>query len=252
MTTNLKISSNQNDSYKSFVALTTSKGLKDADVFLLSGEKLIREFLQKPNLKITHEIIRPGLSALTPSSTIQHIEFTVELFNAIDVLGTHFNILVVEQPQITMLDETALDSYAPYGIEVMMPIGDPGNLGALIRSCEAFGVARVILTREAAHPFLPKTVKASAGSILRIPLARTEKFTDLPTTFRDKVYALDMNGTPINDFVWPANAVLVVGEEGPGFGDMTFKNRITIPTRTVESLNVVVAASIALSCIPQK
>jgi TrmH family RNA methyltransferase len=142
-----------------------------------------------------------------------------------------------------VLESNALAGYAPRGIEVVMPVGDPGNLGALIRSCEAFAVPRAILTQEAAHPLLPKAVKASAGSVLRLPMLHGPALFEFP----DSCIALDTDGTPLDDFDWPANGLLVVGEEGPGFSAKKFKRRIRVPTQNVESLNVVVAASIALA-----
>ena len=97
-------------------------------------------------------------------------QLPADLFAQLDVLGTHFNILTIEQPEIATIND--IDAHKPRGMEVVLPIGDPGNLGALIRSCEAFSISRVILTKEAAHPFLPKTVKASVAAYLRTPLAR--------------------------------------------------------------------------------
>ena len=64
--------------------------------------------------------------------------------------------------------------------------------------------------------------------------------------------ALDLEGTPIDSFVWPDKALLLIGEEGPGLTAAPPATRIRIPTSGVESLNVVVAASIALSRIPQR
>jgi TrmH family RNA methyltransferase len=209
----------------------------------LSGEKLIREFLKKPHLKIIHEILAPGQTALLPGAAA--VQFSSSLFAQIDVLGTHFNILVLEQPAVPVLTPEEMTAYRPNGIELVAPLGDPGNLGALIRSCEAFAVPRVILSREAAHPFLPKAVKASAGSILRVPLARGPALAEFPAS----CIALDMEGDSIDSFNWPSQGLLLVGEEGPGFSAARFPTRIRIPTSGVESLNVVVAASIALSKI---
>jgi tRNA G18 (ribose-2'-O)-methylase SpoU len=239
----LKIESAQNATFKKLLSLTSSKGLKEEKLFLLSGEKLVREFLAKPGLKISHELTSRALKPLTKTDAIQ---LSPALFDQLDVLGTGFNILVLEQPSIAALKASDLASYRPKGIEVVLPVGDPGNLGALIRSCEAFGTPRVILTKEAAHPFLPKSVKASAGSVLRLRLAHGPALTDFPAN----CIALDMDGTPLKKFIWPANGLLVVGEEGPGLGKKgkpRFTNRIRIPTEGVESLNAVVAASIALA-----
>lgn len=240
------IESAHNETFKKLLSLTSSKGLKEEGLFLLSGEKLIAEFLKNRNLEIVHEIKTASHSLLTDAA--KAIELAAPLFDQIDVLGTHFNILVVEQPKLPTLTASDLSTYRPQGIEVVAPVGDPGNLGALIRSCEAFSIRRVILSREAAHPFLPKAVKASAGSVLRVPLARGPSLAEFP---RDSI-ALDMNGLSVNDFSWPSQGLLILGEEGPGLDAAKFQTRIRIPTTGVESLNVVVAASIALSRLPQK
>lgn len=240
------ITSFQNALFKKYLSLTSAKGLRQEGLFLLSGEKLVREFLTKPNLKIHAELCGARAAPLPRNAPaladVPCVEFSGELFAQIDVLGTHFNILVVKQPAIAMVSQEELPSYKPQGIEVVIPIGDPGNLGALIRSCEAFGVPRVILTQEAAHPFLPKAVKASAGSVLRVLLARGPALAEFP----ESAIALDTDGTPLDNFTWPMQGLLVVGEEG-GFGGKKFATRVRIPTQGVESLNAVVAASIALA-----
>lgn len=242
----LRIESQKNETFRRLLSLTGAKGLKEEKLFLLSGEKLVREFLRAPNLGIVHEIIAPNAAPLTQDAT-RHLQLTPELFRGVDVLGTHANILVLEQPAMAALTTGDLAAYKPQGIEVVVPTGDPGNLGALLRSCEAFGAPRVLLTQEAAHPFLPKAVKASAGSVLRLPLLQAPSLRDFP---RDCI-ALDMDGQPLGDFAWPANGLLVVGEEGPGLAGAesrgAFTQRIRIPTQGVESLNAVVAASIALA-----
>jgi TrmH family RNA methyltransferase len=240
----LTIESAQNASFKKFLSLTASKGLKKEGVFLLSGENLIREFLKQPRPKIHCELVTAKLAPLVKGADAKIARLAPELFAEIDTLGTHFNILVLEQPPMARLETDVLQHYKPQGIELVAPIGDPGNLGALIRSCEAFGVSRVILTEEAAHPFLPKSVKASAGSVLRLPLSRGPSLGEFP----DHCIALAMDGMPIDDFSWPSSGLLAVGEEGRGLGDKArFKQRIRIPTQGVESLNAAVAASIALA-----
>jgi TrmH family RNA methyltransferase len=242
----MTIESAQNETFKKLLSLTSSKGLKDEGLFLLSGEKLIREFLKNSRLKVVYEIVGPGQKPLTQG--IKLLELAGFLFSRLDVLGTHFNILVLEQPHMPDLTAADMASYTPGSIEVAAAIGDPGNLGALIRSCEAFAVSRLILSREAAHPFLPKSVKASAGSVLRVPMARGPALAEFPRT----CIALDQNGTSIDAFAWPERGILLLGEEGPGFSSAEFPTRVRIPTTGVESLNVVVAASIALSRLPKR
>lgn len=240
------IESAQNDTFKELLSLTTSKGLKETGSFLLCGEKLVREFLRAPGLEIVAEVTTPAHAPLVGAA--RQIVLAPTLFAQLDVLGTHFNLLVLKQPVVPVMTAADMADYQPRGIELVAPVGDPGNLGALIRCAEAFGVPRVILAQQAAHPFLPKVVKASAGSVLRVPLARGPALQDFP----DSCLALDLDGVAINEFVWPERGLLLLGEEGPGVNSRRFKTRITIPTVGVESLNVVVAAGIALSRLPLK
>jgi RNA methyltransferase, TrmH family len=242
----MPITSAQNETYKRLLSLTSAKGLKKEGWFLLSGEKLTREFLQHQKLKVVYEVVTAKMKTLVHAA--ETLLMSHELFDELDVLGTHFNILVVAQPKMDVLKESDLASYKPKGIEAVIPIGDPGNLGALLRSCEAFGVPRAILTQEAAHPFLPKAVKASAGSVWRLPLCRGPALKDFPAN----CIALDMKGDNLYSFRWPKNGLLAVGEEGSGLGSAQFKQTVRIPTQGVESLNAVVAASIAFADMSRK
>ncbi|HEU0118142.1 MAG TPA: RNA methyltransferase [Alphaproteobacteria bacterium] len=235
----LKIDSKANAHFKRAESLTTSKGLKKEGLFLLSGEKLVREFLKSPDLDLIAEIVPPKGKPVSRAKDV--FQFASALFDEVDVLGTGSNILVLKQPKMEAIKD--IDAHKPRGIEAVIPVGDPGNLGALLRSCEAFGVPRVILTQEAAHPFLPKSVKASAGSVLRLPILRGPALKEFP----DNCIALDAKGEPLKKFKWPQDGMLVVGEEGQGLGSKPFKRRISIPTENVESLNAVVASSIALA-----
>lgn len=234
------IDSAHNATFKKYQSLTTAKGLKKEGLFLLSGEQLVREYLKAPSLELVAELIHPKLKPVTTAAAIQ---LALPLFNDIDAVGTGFNILVLRQPPIEKMDAAELRAQKPKGIELVVPTGDPGNVGALIRSAEAFGVTRVILAEEAANPYLPKAVKASAGSILRVRLARGPALKEFP----ENCVALDASGQSVHNYAWPRNMRLVVGEEGRGLGAARFKHTLSIPTQGVESLNAVVAASVALA-----
>jgi TrmH family RNA methyltransferase len=207
------------------------------------GEKLIREFLEnqtKPEFakfKIKSELIFEDLKPLTKKTSI--FKLAKGLFNELDFVGTHFNLLLLELPEIESFDE----SEAPQGLELVCPLGDPGNLGAVIRSALAFNAKKIVLTEEAAFPYSPKVVKASAGAVLQMPIVRAGPLKN----FAEKeLYALDMVGSDISEFRWPKNMRLLIGEEGPGLKDMKGLMKLKINTGAVESLNATVAASIAL------
>jgi len=238
----MPVSSKANPQFQSFLSLTKSKGLKEEGQFLLSGDALISEFLRKPHLPIVSEILTEKMSRRTSHSQTKPLVLSSELFRQIDALGTDAPILVLQQPKI--LTWKALPSSK--GLTLLCPLGDPTNLGALARSAEAFGVQNFVLLQEAAHPFLPKSVKSSAGSITRLTLHRGPSLRELAALNLFPLVGLDMRGESLGKFTWPENVYLLVGEEGAGLPQIPKMKIISIPTQTVESLNATVAASLAL------
>lgn len=241
----LEIGSKDNPTFRKLKNLLTSKGIKEDKSFFVMGEKLIQDFLHKPNaqFKIKNVIAFEGHEfPLLPSQ----IKLKKDLFNEIDVLGTHYPMLVLEHREF----ETFNFQESPQGLEIISPLGDPKNLGALARSAVAFGASKLILTHDSCHPYLPHTIKASAGSILNIPVFLTPlKMNQIPMVGNN--IALDLKGKSLNDFSWPKDLRLLLGEEGPGL-DIADDQRkkiqfLNIPTASaVESLNATVSASIAL------
>lgn len=252
----IEISSKTNDHFRRWTDLSSARGIKKHQEFILMGKKLIEEFCENPTFNVKAEIIHEDLSPLTTSTAslkgkrIPVFKLPKALFNEVDTIGTHFNLFVLEPREIPQLPEAAKTQ----GLEVLCPLGDPANLGAMARSAVAFGATKLILTDESCNPYHPKAIKASAGAILKVPLFRVGKFTDFVTNNED-VYALDMKGENVASFPWPKNIRLAVGEEGPGFSGLKGLKRLAVSTQGVESLNATVAASIALfsySCSHKK
>ncbi len=244
----IEISSNTNDHFRRWMDLSQSRGIKKHGEFILMGDKLIAEFLKKPNFKIKAEIIHEGHTPLTPPLAAQIgrvplFKLPKALFNEVDVIGTHFNLLVLEPKPLEILNVKS----AAQGLEIVCPLGDPSNLGAIARSALAFDVTRLILTEESCTPYHPKAIKASAGALLNLPLVKTVKLADFVAQ-TEGIYALDMKGENVATFDWPKSLRLVVGEEGPGFSGIKGLQRLSVPTGSVESLNATVAASIAMFC----
>lgn len=242
----IEISSKSNDHFKRWSDISSARGIKKHNEFILMGEKLIEEFLNNPNFKVKGEIVHEELKSLTMTASalrgqrIPVFKLPKALFNEIDVVGTHYNLLVLEPKEIEKLKDTS----ETQGLEVISPLGDPSNLGALARSALAFGASKMILTEESCNPYHPKAIKASAGALLKLPLYRVGKFADF-IAGNDAIYALDMKGESVAHFKWPKNIRLAIGEEGPGFSNMKGLKRLSIATQGVESLNATVAASIA-------
>ena len=142
----------------------------------------------------------------------------------------------------------------PIGLEILCPIGDPGNMGALLRSCRAFGVRTVILLREAVHPFHPKVIRASSGAVFVQSLNQGCSITELHQPEILKwIHALDMDGEDVSTISWPQHVRLLLGEEGIGIPSFQFQQRLSIPQFHVSiPLNATVASSIALHSYRQQ
>lgn len=132
-------------------------------------------------------------------------------------------------------------------------VQDPGNLGTILRSAEAFGASGVILGENTASPYNSKVVRASAGSIFRLPLVRA-KLVEAIQSLREinaRLMATSSHkGVPLETADLSPPAAVFIGNEGSGLhrdvmGEMD--NVLAIPhAPQVESLNAGVAASIVL------
>jgi TrmH family RNA methyltransferase len=132
-------------------------------------------------------------------------------------------------------------------------VQDPGNLGTILRSADAFDAAGVVLGEGTVSPFNPKVVRASAGSVFRLSLART-KLNHAVARFREDGLRLigtsSHKGVPLNQAKLDGPLVIFIGSEGAGLPrDLVSQmdELVVIPhSPRVESVNAGVAASIVL------
>lgn len=133
-------------------------------------------------------------------------------------------------------------------------IQQPQNIGAIFRTAEAAGVTEIWLTPPSADPFNPKSLRASAGSVLRVPFRKLDslsKTLDKLNEIHVKPYALTQNGTEsYSDIDWVQPVSLIFGPEGKGFSNEELDligSTVKIQMKNqVESLNVAVSAGICL------
>lgn len=154
------------------------------------------------------------------------------------------------------LDDVLENERLPLGpIMALVGLQDPGNLGTIIRSAEAFGSAGIILGEGTVSPLNAKAVRASAGSIFRLPVvAAAAGLEDVVTRLRTKSVRLiatsSHKGTPVDQADLTGPIAVFIGSEGSGLarGLVTQMDEVVaIPhTPQVESLNAGVAGSIIL------
>ncbi|HLW81716.1 MAG TPA: RNA methyltransferase [Candidatus Acidoferrales bacterium] len=140
---------------------------------------------------------------------------------------------------------------------VLVAAQNPGNVGAILRSAEAFGATGVIATRGTAHPYSPKALRASSGSSLRLPilaeLAPSIALAQLRVSGL-KLFAASPSQNPAarrpDELDLRAPFALLIGNEGAGLPpeiERSADARIRIQlAEPVDSLNAAVAASLIL------
>ena len=138
---------------------------------------------------------------------------------------------------------------------VLENVRDPGNLGTIIRTAEAFGIDGLLLSAECCELFSPKVLRGSMGGALRLPVATVP---DLPAAivrwneqgFRTIACVADASATPLPKMPLGDGCMLFIGNEANGITPQTLAActaHMTIPMKgRAESLNAAVAACIAL------
>lgn len=233
------IESKSNSYFKTLQKVLTSQGIKREKLFLMMGPKIVEEFYDSELLKSI--LVISEMPHLHPKYKKKIVMLTNELYEELDVFKTNSPILVMDLPKIPVWE-----AKPPQGVELFLPVQDPANLGAIVRSAVAFGVKKIILLKESAHPFHPKAVKASSGMVLKTQFEIGPSIQGLHQHM-DKYVSLDGDGVSLEKFNWPKDVSLLVGEEGMGLPKTLKHNAVSIPiSADCESLNVMAATSIAL------
>ena len=241
------ISSQHNPHFKRWLSLLETPGIKRHQQCLVSGERIVTELIKHAPKSIIELLIASRNSHPQPitmdfTGTKHHLANS--LFQQLDIFGTHAPLAISRIPTLPPYNLTG----PPKGLEVLCPMGDPGNLGSLLRGCWIFGVDQVILMNESVHPFHPKVIRASSGAVFLLSLNRGCSMGELgqPEIAR-WITALDIGGANASTWAWEGDTRLLIGEEGMGIPPASFAQRLTIPqVQTTIPLNASVAGHIAI------
>ena len=138
-------------------------------------------------------------------------------------------------------------------------IRDPGNLGAIIRLCDWFGIDDLICSFNTVDCFNSKTVQASMGSLVRVTCYYQENLSKYLKNLEKPVFGADYRGKPIYSVRLPESGSYVFGSESHGLSqeiNNLLDSKLSIPNyrenKGAESLNVATATAIFLSEIYRK
>ena len=138
-------------------------------------------------------------------------------------------------------------------VVILDGVEDPHNLGSILRSAECLGAAGVVIGKHRAVAVNDTVIKTACGAAEYVKVARVTNVNDAIRTLKDrffKVYAMDMDGTPLASADISGDVALVLGAEGKGVSPLTKKlcdGAVAIPmTGKISSMNVSVAAGVGM------
>ncbi|HET7697320.1 MAG TPA: RNA methyltransferase [Vicinamibacterales bacterium] len=235
--------------------------LERAGLFVAEGRLIVERLLLDLRFRVHSVAVTPPAAAALASVFAQRPDVAVHLcdpreLEALTGFDFHRGCLALawRQPPAITLDSLA----GARRVLALESVGNPDNVGGLFRTAFALGIDAVLIDRRTADPLYRKAIRTSMGATLRLPFLRLEAWADDLQTLRSRGFRV-LALTPHPDAV-PLPAVkvtdddplvIVVGSEGYGLTDGALAQsdlavRIPIDPRA-DSLNVVVAAGIALS-----
>ena len=226
----------------------TDSGLCVAESFHLLEEALrsdcgIDSVFATESVKSAVEAHVRGLKSIRVSVVAE------DLFKSISATEHSQGVIALVKPPQWNLDQL----FRGLALVVVLDgVQDPGNAGTIVRAAEAFGASGVAFLKGTVDPFNPKTIRASAGSVFRVPMvASLDERLFLAAVEQRKIdmYAMAPGGVlPLESCRMDRKSVLVIGSEGHGVS-MHLRSKsidVRIPTVGVESLNAAMAATVAL------
>ncbi len=246
--TYIEINSSSNQVYKQTKKLLKRSERKKTGLFIAEGERIVNDAAKK-GAKIEYVLLSASYSGDVPSGVKTYV-LSNKLFDTVKETVNSQGIAAViktEQKSASEIDFSKDGCYL-----YLDRVADPGNLGTVMRSAEAFGVSGIIVSDGCADVYNPKVVRSTMSAFFDVNVYSAEDNTlrnfakngfEIIGTFPD-------TDETTADCVYPDKCVIVMGNEANGIctevaAACTKKVKIPMSTFT-ESLNVSVACGIIL------
>jgi RNA methyltransferase, TrmH family len=235
------------------IRLSAARGRPTDDgLFVIEGPHLLQEIIrstwQLETLLFTPEAF-PAWEPYAREHRLETVIVPARTFSSLAATETTQGVMALARPRLWQWQ----DFHArPALVVVMDGVQDPGNAGTIFRSAEAFGATGVVLLEQSARLSNSKLMRASAGSLFRVPVRDAvppSEFLSRAREFNWSLAALNPTGdVAVSRFSFNSSCALIVGSEGRGVSPdlLACSSSVTIPTSRVESLNAATACSIAL------
>lgn len=245
------ITSRTNARVKALRGAFEGKATRPGELVGLEGEHLLAEAVRS-GLALETVFVREGSEAVLERASLaglQAAEFVLLSRNvfasAVETMSPQGVAATLHIPERRVRGEDVR--------LILEDLQDPGNLGTLLRSVEAFGGGSVLATSATVNPWSPKVMRASAGSAFRVPVERVilPEIRKRVLEGEVKVYAAVAQSErtrSVVETVFAPHSAMMVGNEGAGLSGEALalaEGRVWIPC-AVESLNAGVAGSVLL------
>jgi TrmH family RNA methyltransferase len=251
-----------NATIKYIKSLNLKKNRDRFNKFIIEGIKFVSEIPKSYEIeyiivaKSKYEVYKKYFYALTCKSE-KIISIDDNIFSGLSDTKKPQGIMAVCEKKTIALENIFDVNYKTLQttlIVVADNINDPGNLGTLIRSCVAFKVYALLLSKNSVDVYNPKVLRASAGNIFHLNIVQNVDMNKAFHLFREHNFQIlattVASGKNCSKFNFKSRCVLIIGNEANGISKYILScadDFIKIPTEiNNESLNVSVAASIIL------
>lgn len=256
----LYISSKQNNLVKFIRGLREKRNREKESCYVIEGAKSVLEAtaagVQPSKLVISER----GEKHFLTDNILSHLDETIPVARVTDEVMDYMGetdtpqgvLAIFPMPEVSLCGLTVDDSSL---FVVIDGVQDPGNVGTIIRTADAFGVRAVILTKGSADVYNSKTLRSSMGSVFHIPVVRDADILELVSYFKQNAVliastTLAEQSLPLTEIDFIRPVALVFGSEGRGVSPDIISHSdvlVKIPiTGLAESLNVAIASGIIL------
>lgn len=219
----------------------------------IEGPKLLEEAIRS-GLEITDIFIRQGASTATPAEarTARVYELPGDVFKTIQTTETSQGVIALVRPRKFSLD--GIISVTNPLIVILAQLQDPGNVGTILRISESFFATGCLALTGTASVHNSKTLRASAGSVFRLPHVWNLRLDELSDTMvRSSIHVVGTSPSAdrsIQSWNWRKPTAVMIGNEGGGLSALELERCdavLRIPHNpSVESLNSATATAVIL------
>jgi tRNA G18 (ribose-2'-O)-methylase SpoU len=238
--------------------------LRDPGLFVAEGRLVVERLLLGGRFRVRSllltETAREALAVTLAAVQCPVHLVTREVMQSLTGFDFHRGCLALAERAEASASQPALATSRR--LLSMEGVANPDNVGGLFRIAEAFGADAVLLDPSSGDPLYRKAIRTSMGAALRLPFLHPTPWPEALASLQDEGFAVvaltpRASALPLNDYVRTLHGrerlIVIAGAEGSGLSDDTLDRadvRVRIPIAAgVDSLNVVVAAAVALAAL---